>query len=58
MAIKSIDVSALDRENLIKLEREVKIVKVIDHPHIVKSYEVSSYCQIPHVIALFSDNEG
>lgn len=50
--------SALDRENLIKLEREVKIVKVIDHPHIVKSYEVSSYCQIPHVIALFSDNEG
>ncbi|MQL20617.1 hypothetical protein EI008_26985, partial [Escherichia coli] len=51
VAIKSIDVSALDRENLIKLEREVKIVKVIDHPHIVKSYEIMRVDNMLYIVS-------
>ncbi|CAD6193041.1 unnamed protein product [Caenorhabditis auriculariae] len=39
VALKIIDKSTLDAENMIKIEREVRILKTIDHPHIVKPYE-------------------
>ncbi|CAL2049599.1 hypothetical protein CAEBREN_30726 [Caenorhabditis brenneri] len=51
VAIKSIDVAALDRENLVKLEREVKIVKIIDHPHIVKSYEIMRIDNMLYIVS-------
>ncbi|KAF1747394.1 hypothetical protein GCK72_023856 [Caenorhabditis remanei] len=51
VAIKSIDVSALDRENLVKLEREVRIVKIIDHPHIAKSYEIMRVDNMLYIVS-------
>uniref|UniRef100_A0A8R1HR52 Serine/threonine-protein kinase kin-29 n=1 Tax=Caenorhabditis japonica TaxID=281687 RepID=A0A8R1HR52_CAEJA len=40
VAIKIIDISKLDKDNLQKLEREVEVVKFINHPHIAKCYEI------------------
>eukprot|EP00080_Pristionchus_pacificus_P024003 PDM84023.1 kin-29 [Pristionchus pacificus] len=39
VAIKAIDTSQIEPENLLKVEREISIMKMIDHPHIVKMYE-------------------
>lgn len=41
MAIKIIDKSRLDAENLKKVAREVDIIKQLDHPNIIKLYQVS-----------------
>ena len=40
MAIKIIDKTKLDEKKLSKLYREVKIMKLLQHPNIVKLYEV------------------
>jgi len=40
VAIKVIDKSALQPKQLQKLYREVRILKKLDHPHIIKLYEV------------------
>lgn len=40
VAIKIIDKSQLDTSNLQKVYREVDIMKTLDHPHIVKLYQV------------------
>ena len=40
MAIKIIDKSQLDPVNLQKVHREVKILKSLDHPHIIKLFQV------------------
>ena len=40
MAIKIIDKSRLDQENLKKVFREVEIMKQLDHPNIIKLYQV------------------
>lgn len=40
MAIKIIDKSQLDTTNLEKVYREVEIMKQLEHPHIVKLYQV------------------
>lgn len=42
MAIKIIDKSRLDHENLKKVYREVEIMKQLDHPNIIKLYQVRS----------------
>jgi serine/threonine protein kinase len=41
VAIKIIDKSQLDAGNLQKVYREVDIMKRLDHPHIIKLYQVS-----------------
>lgn len=41
VAIKIIDKSQLDASNLQKVYREVDIMKRLDHPHIIKLYQVS-----------------
>lgn len=41
MAIKIIDKTQLDSVNLEKIYREVKIMKMLDHPHIIKLYQVT-----------------
>lgn len=41
MAIKIIDKTQLDAVNLEKIYREVQIIKMLDHPHIIKLYQVS-----------------
>ncbi|XP_002157840.2 serine/threonine-protein kinase SIK3 isoform X1 [Hydra vulgaris] len=40
VAIKMIDKSQLDSDNLIKVKREVKIMKLVNHTNIVRLYEV------------------
>lgn len=40
VAIKIIDKSQLDSTNLEKVYREVEIMKQLEHPHIVKLYQV------------------
>lgn len=40
VALKIVNRAALDEENLIRLEREMQILTRINHPHIVKLYEV------------------
>jgi len=40
VAIKIIDKTTLDEKKLNKLYREVRIMKLLHHPHIVKLYEV------------------
>lgn len=41
VAIKIIDRQALDADNLIKIEREIRVLQKLKHPFIVKLYEVS-----------------
>lgn len=41
VAIKIIDKSQLDAVNLEKIYREVQIMKMLDHPHIIKLYQVN-----------------
>lgn len=40
MAIKIVDKSQLDDENLKKIFREVQIMKLLKHPHIIRLYQV------------------
>lgn len=40
VAIKIIDMSRLDKENQRKVKREVEIMKQLDHPNIIKLYQV------------------
>lgn len=41
VAVKIIDKSQLDQDNLKKIFREVQVMKMLDHPHIIKLYQVS-----------------
>lgn len=41
VAIKIIDKTQLDAVNLEKIYREVQIMKMLEHPHIIKLYQVS-----------------
>ncbi|POI30976.1 hypothetical protein CIB84_005272, partial [Bambusicola thoracicus] len=40
VAIKIIDKTQLDDENLKKIFREVQIMKMLCHPHIIRLYQV------------------
>ena len=40
VAIKIIDKTRLDDDNLRKVYREVQILKLLDHPNIIKLYQV------------------
>lgn len=41
VAIKIIDKTRLNSSNLEKIYREVQIMKLLNHPHIIKLYQVS-----------------
>lgn len=41
VAIKIIDKTRLDTVNLEKMYREIKVLKTLNHPHIVRLYQVS-----------------
>lgn len=49
MAIKIIDKTRLNPSNLEKIYREVQIMKLLNHPHIIKLYQV---CIIFHLRAV------
>lgn len=44
VAIKIIDKTQLDEENLKKIFREVQIMKMLCHPHIIRLYQVWLWC--------------
>lgn len=41
VAIKTIDKARLDDENRKKVAREVEVMKLLDHPNIIRLYQVS-----------------
>lgn len=47
VAIKIVDKTQLDDENLKKIFREVQIMKLLKHPHIIRLYQV-------HIFTLYS----
>lgn len=56
VAIKIIDKSQLDAVNLEKIYREVQIMKMLDHPHIIKLYQVWQQCLfVSHSLLLFEE---
>ncbi|KAE9555339.1 hypothetical protein FO519_001421 [Halicephalobus sp. NKZ332] len=40
VAVKIVDTQTLDPENLMKIEREIKLLQKLNHPFIIKLYEV------------------
>lgn len=53
VAIKIIDKSQLDAVNLEKIYREVQIMKMLDHPHIIKLYQVWLVLSFFYLLPLF-----
>lgn len=53
MAIKIIDKTQLDQDNLEKIFREIQIMKLLRHPHIIRLYQVN----IRHIIHAFVFSE-
>lgn len=51
VAIKIIDKTRLNPSNLEKIYREVQIMKLLNHPHIIKLYQV---CVIFHLSAVLA----
>lgn len=43
VAIKIVDKTQLDDENLKKIYREVEIMKLLKHPHIIRLYQVHTH---------------
>lgn len=39
--MKIVNRSRLDGESVLKIDREIRILKTLTHPHIIKLYEVS-----------------
>ncbi|XP_011404771.1 PREDICTED: serine/threonine-protein kinase SIK3-like [Amphimedon queenslandica] len=54
VAIKIIDKSRLDKENLKKVQREVEIMKQLDHPHIIKLYQVMNTTQWLYLVTEYA----
>lgn len=51
VAIKIIDKTQLDAVNLEKIYREVQIMKMLDHPHIIKLYQVMHLLNVAYNIS-------
>ncbi|KAM6370513.1 serine/threonine-protein kinase SIK2 isoform 3-T3 [Pluvialis apricaria] len=56
VAIKIIDKSQLDAVNLEKIYREVQIMKMLDHPHIIKLYQVMETKSMLYLVTEFAKN--
>ena len=53
VAVKIIDKSQLDQDNLKKIFREVQVMKMLDHPHIIKLYQVRVWPLFHRFITMF-----
>ena len=40
VAIKIVDRTKVDSDNLAKIDREIRILKSLQHPHIIKLFQV------------------
>ncbi|XP_064144970.1 serine/threonine-protein kinase SIK2 isoform X2 [Loxodonta africana] len=56
VAIKIIDKSQLDTVNLEKIYREVQIMKMLDHPHIIKLYQVMETKNMLYLVTEYAKN--
>jgi serine/threonine protein kinase len=41
VAIKIVDKKRVDADNLAKIDREIRILKCLHHPHIIELYQAS-----------------
>ncbi|XP_072369151.1 serine/threonine-protein kinase SIK1 isoform X2 [Scyliorhinus torazame] len=56
VAIKIIDKTRLEPGNLEKIYREVQIMKLLNHPHIVKLYQVMETKDMLYIVTEFAQN--
>nr|KAG5708727.1 hypothetical protein BaRGS_034944 [Batillaria attramentaria] len=56
VAIKIIDKSQLDESNMKKIYREVTILKMLSHPHIVKLYQVMETKNMLYLVSEYAPN--
>uniref|UniRef100_A0A0R3S4B0 non-specific serine/threonine protein kinase n=1 Tax=Elaeophora elaphi TaxID=1147741 RepID=A0A0R3S4B0_9BILA len=56
VALKIVDKSQLLADDLSKIEREINILKNLDHPHIVKLYEIINTDQFLYVVMEYASN--
>ncbi|KAM9318500.1 serine/threonine-protein kinase SIK2 [Pholidichthys leucotaenia] len=56
VAIKIIDKTQLDAVNLEKTYREVQIMKMLDHPHIIKLYQVMETKNMLYLVTEYAKN--
>lgn len=55
MAIKIIDKSCLNKDNLAKTYREIAILKKLRHPHITRLYEVMESEQMIYLVMEYAE---
>jgi len=56
VAIKIIDKTQLDEANLKKVYREVQILKMLDHPNIIKLYQVMETTNMLYLVSEYAPN--
>lgn len=56
VAIKIIDKTRLNSENLEKIYREVQIMKLLNHPHIIKLYQVMETKDMLYIVTEYAKN--
>ena len=54
MAIKIIDKNKLDKVNLEKVYREVQVLKMLDHSHIIKLYQVMETRSLLYLVSEYA----
>ena len=54
--MKIVDKKSLDFENLTKIEREIQILQKLDHPFIVKLYEVIRTNRYLYIVTEYVSN--
>lgn len=54
VAIKIIDKNKLDKVNLEKVYREVQVLKMLDHPHIIKLYQVMETKSLLYLVSEYA----
>uniref|UniRef100_A0A0N5AJ25 non-specific serine/threonine protein kinase n=1 Tax=Syphacia muris TaxID=451379 RepID=A0A0N5AJ25_9BILA len=56
VAVKIVDKAQISQENLAKIEREIRILKTLDHPHIIKLYQVMRTEQFIYIVTEYARN--
>ncbi|XP_003464014.1 serine/threonine-protein kinase SIK1 [Cavia porcellus] len=56
VAIKIIDKTRLDPSNLEKIYREVQLMKLLNHPHIIRLYQVMETKDMLYIVTEFAKN--
>lgn len=54
VAIKIIDKTQLNQENLQKIHREIAVMKRLEHPHIIKLYQVMESSRMIYIVTEYA----